>query len=217
MAKKYNHIVWDWNGTLLDDVDFCREVTNSMLAERDLPLLKNTADYHRVFCFPVIRYYRNLGYDFEKESFESLAEIYMSRYHSDRYDCKLFGAAEGVLKKVNASGIKQVVISASKQEHLDQQLKPFSIRPLLDGVYGIADHFAASKEQLVKNWVDENHIDTTSLLFVGDSAHDYEVTKAVGADCVLIPNGHQSRATLEATGAPVVDDISKIPPYLGIE
>ena len=36
-SRKYSHILWDWNGTLLDDAWLCVEVMNSMLAERDLP------------------------------------------------------------------------------------------------------------------------------------------------------------------------------------
>ena len=65
----YKHIIWDWNGTLLDDAWLCVDIMDSMLKERSLGTL--TLDrYQRLFEFPVIDYYRKLGFDFTKESFE---------------------------------------------------------------------------------------------------------------------------------------------------
>ena len=53
---KYKHIVWDWNGTLLDDRWLCIEAINIVLRSRGMPLVSNK-NYRDVFCFPVIEYY----------------------------------------------------------------------------------------------------------------------------------------------------------------
>ena len=45
---------------------------------------------------------------------------------------------------------------------------------------------------------------------VGDTEHDYEVARAMHADCILIANGHQSKARLQARGVPVLDDIRSL-------
>ena len=73
-SKGYTHIIWDWNGTLLDDVDWCVRSVNKMLEKRKKSRLKALCDYHNVFCFPIIEYYKNVGFDLDYESFEELAE-----------------------------------------------------------------------------------------------------------------------------------------------
>lgn len=74
-------VVWDWNGTLLDDVEVCIETVNAMLRRRHLPQLESVDQYQNVFTFPVINYYRQVGFDLERESFEALSTEYMRGYH----------------------------------------------------------------------------------------------------------------------------------------
>jgi len=64
--KKYSHIIWDWNGTLLNDVEWCIKVMNQLLVQRSLPPISDVSAYYEVFCFPIIKYYKNLKFDFEK-------------------------------------------------------------------------------------------------------------------------------------------------------
>ena len=45
------------------------------------------------------------------------------------------------------------------------------------------------------------------IYFVGDSVHDYEVAKSIGAKCILVTTGHQNRATLESVNVPVMDSL----------
>ena len=49
----YSHVLWDFNGTLLDDVGIGMEAINALLAPRGLPTLKTRAEYHRHFQFPI--------------------------------------------------------------------------------------------------------------------------------------------------------------------
>ena len=61
-------IIWDWNGTLVDDAPVFINIMNFFLSQRNLPLI-TLEDYRRSFVFPVKNYYKNLGFDFSKESF----------------------------------------------------------------------------------------------------------------------------------------------------
>ena len=77
--NRYSHVIWDWNGTLLNDIEWCLSIVNRMLANRDLKPLGSVSEYRNVFCFPIIEYYKNVGFDFEKEPFETLAEEYAEK------------------------------------------------------------------------------------------------------------------------------------------
>ena len=59
-------IIWDYNGTLLNDLSIGVECINRMLTKRELPLL-TTESYREVFTFPVKKYYELVGFDFNKD------------------------------------------------------------------------------------------------------------------------------------------------------
>ena len=73
-------VIWDWNGTLLDDVDLCVEALNWLLAQFGYPQRYDRAQYQGIFGFPIEDYYRRAGFDFSKDSFADLAERYMQFY-----------------------------------------------------------------------------------------------------------------------------------------
>ena len=64
---KYKRVIWDWNGTLLDDFDISIDAINEMFEERGMPKFKDKEDYLKHFCFPIEKYYKNVGFDFLKE------------------------------------------------------------------------------------------------------------------------------------------------------
>jgi len=81
--QRYSHVIWDWNGTLLNDVDWCITQINRMLAKRNKRILASVSEYHAAFCFPIMEYYRNVGFDFAEEPFEDLAQEYIEMYHGE--------------------------------------------------------------------------------------------------------------------------------------
>lgn len=116
-------VVWDWNGTLLDDVEVCIETVNAMLRQRNLPALESVDQYQNVFTFPVIDYYRRVGFDLERESFEALSEEYMRGYHERAVRCGLFADAEPGIKQLREQGVPSLILSASRQDHLRMQTR----------------------------------------------------------------------------------------------
>jgi phosphoglycolate phosphatase len=73
------HVVWDWNGTLLDDLDLSIETINSILEENKLKKI-NKEEYRKKFCFPIITYYDNVGLDISGNNFNELSKKYIERY-----------------------------------------------------------------------------------------------------------------------------------------
>ena len=56
-------IIWDWNGTLLNDMELCVHTINEMLQKRNLHEL-SVDEYKEVFSFPVKDYYQKIGFDY---------------------------------------------------------------------------------------------------------------------------------------------------------
>lgn len=207
MKNKY--IVWDWNGTLLNDVDLCVDSINYLLEKEHLPILPDKDAYQRVFKFPIIEYYKDAGFDFTKRPFEELADDYMGFYQPRSLTCPLHDGVHDTLKICADKGYKQVLLSASKKDFLLEQLNKYPIAPYFDEVLGLDNIHAYSKAELAKSFAKRIQPQKESLLFLGDSVHDFEVASGAGAECILIANGHEHKQKLEQTGCRVLNTIEE--------
>jgi phosphoglycolate phosphatase len=209
MIDQITGVIWDWNGTLLDDIRLCVAIMNGMLEKRRLPLLSESG-YKNVFSFPVSDYYQKIGFDFAEEPFEIPAIEFIARYNEKLLGCGLHEDAMAILKYFQASGIRQFVLSAMHQEVLDECLKHQNISHYFEHVSGLDNHFAASKTENGKALIAELKLDAAQLVLIGDTVHDFDVATALGCRCILIANGHQSKEVLQSTGTLVIDRLSEL-------
>jgi phosphoglycolate phosphatase len=209
MIEKINGIIWDWNGTLLNDTELCVQTMNEMLQKRNLQQL-TVAMYQEFLSFPVKDYYQKIGFDFDAEPFEIPALEYIDLYNSRVNKCKLHDQSITVLKYFQSKGTRQFILSASKQDALDQCLEQYQIGHFFEHVSGLDNHYAASKLENGQKLISELNLNPKELVLVGDTVHDFEVASELGCRCVLIANGHQSRQILEATGARVIDKLIQL-------
>lgn len=211
---KFKHIIWDWNGTLLDDLDVSIDALNRLLKKEDLPLVANKEEYRQYFQFPVIEYYKKVGFDFQKTPFPLLAKEYMAYYQPTSLKCKLHQNAEQTLEKFKEEGYQQYLISASDLRFLQKQLAKYPIKKYFSAVKGLDNIHAHSKAELARHFIKERGLPTEKVVFVGDSVHDSEVAAYANCSCILIANGHEHKDKLLQTGAPVFDDIKQFSTYL---
>lgn len=201
-------LIWDWNGTLLDDVDVNVRVINEMLLKRDLPQLDlNT--YKELFCFPVKLFHRQIGIDFEKESIEEVSAEYMERYKSYEKEIKLHTDVPFILDTVNSLGINQYILSAAGKNDLLRMLDHFRLTGKFKGIYGSGDICATGKVGIGQKLLKDNFLNPDKALIIGDTLHDAEVAKALGINCVLYAGGHNSHNLL-IEKAEVITDLKDI-------
>lgn len=211
----YRHVIWDWNGTLFDDAWLCVEIMNGLLAARGLPLL--TAErYQEVFDFPVEAYYQRLGFDFAEEPFEKLGVEFILEYERRRLECGLRPDARETLEALEQAGLAQSVLSAYRQSTLEELLEHFGLRRFFRVVAGLDNPYAAGKTELARALRARVPCPPEQTLVVGDTTHDAAVARVIGAQCVLLPCGHQSRSRLEACGVPVLNNLREVPGLLGL-
>ena len=199
-------IVWDWNGTLFDDVRLSVECINRLLSRYHLNPFETLEQYREVFGFPVSEYYRRIGFDFDHIPFEVLAEEYMADYQERSMRCPLYPDALEVLSRCREWGYGLVLLSASRKDYLLRQVEVCGVSAYFDSVWGIENIYAAGKSglaRLLRGTLPEQD----RLWFVGDSLHDAQAAQEVRADCILISAGHQSARQLRAAGVPVVESL----------
>ncbi|MFA6400927.1 MAG: HAD family hydrolase [Salinivirgaceae bacterium] len=199
-------ILWDWNGTLLNDQIICIDAMNRLLVKRGLPLLTEEK-YRRVFTFPVKTYYAQLGFDFTKEPFEIPALEFMEQYHRLLPQAGLFPDAIPVLHKLKELGYRQLILSAMEQESLIAAVKNLHVFDYFEQIAGIQDQYAHGKVNRAKELFLQKQISPQNTLLIGDTLHDVEVANELGCQCLLVATGHQSAERLQINGNPVVKNL----------
>lgn len=205
---KYGNIVWDWNGTLLNDLATGVHTLNDMLDRRGMSGL-SVSDYKERFGFPVIDFYREVGFDMEKEGMHDLSVDFVETY--ERYTGLLalnVGVCD-VLDAVHRAGMRQYVLSALREDLLKQMLSDFGIARYFFGICGSEDIYAAGKIERGKRMLAAFDIEPADTLMVGDTVHDAEVAAALGFRCLLFAGGHNSENRL-AEKAPVIHDLNEL-------
>ncbi len=198
-------VLWDWNGTLLDDLAYAIGVRNRTFPAFGLPRIGSVAEYHRQFTFPVRRYYERAGVT--DETFVAVAHAWMAEYVRGFDAVPLHGDAVETLARFAAAGVRQAVLSATRRDMLESQIARFPIRACFTDVLGLSDIYARSKEAVGLDYLARCGVPAASTLMIGDTLHDAEVARAMGTGCVLVARGHQSRETLLTAGVPVMDTL----------
>lgn len=208
MDRKYTHILWDFNGTVYDDVEVCRQSTNKLLRDRGLPEMVSADVYREVFDFPVSSYYERVGFDFSREPFSVVAPQWVVEYEKRSCDCTLYPDVLETMRRFRAQGYHQEILSATEADMLEGQLRTLGLDKELDGWNGTGTIHAVSKESIAVAWR-AAHPDARVLL-IGDTTHDAKVAAAMGADCVLFDGGHMSRERLLVCGVPIIHEMREL-------
>lgn len=207
---QYSTIIWDWNGTLLDDLVICTECINRMLLKRSLPQL--TRDHYReVFTFPVRDYYEKIGFDFSQENWDLAAHEFIHDYLQQIGRCGLTDGALEALAHGKSTDKRQAILSAMQHSELEKSVTACGIAPFFDYIGGIENHYADGKLQNALSFFRSFGVDPATTLLVGDTLHDAEVARAVQCHCVLVAAGHQSAGRLLSAGFPVISSLRDLP------
>ena len=205
----FDSIIWDWNGTLLDDVDIVIDSINKLLLDRNLVPL-NLERYLDVFTFPVQNYYERIGFDLKNEPFEIPAFQFITIYNKAVEACSLHNEVVLLLSRLCDRGYRQFILSAMEQQQLEKTVSDNGITHFFEDLCGLDNHYAMSKIENGKLLISKRGLNPERTLMVGDTIHDYEVAKAIGCNCVLVAKGHQSKERLLRSGAKVVDNLNEI-------
>ena len=130
--KKTSLVIWDFNGTLLDDTGISIEAINTVLSRRGLKTVRSKEDFQNIFTFPVEEYYRRLGFDFEKEPFTVPADEWVKLYDEKKFFSPAVEGAPETVKKLSGMGVRQIVLSACEKNLLRSQLEKIGILACFD-------------------------------------------------------------------------------------
>ena len=204
-------IIWDWNGTLIDDVGVSLECINFLLKKNQLATITRKY-YQEVFTFPVKDYYQKLGFDFDQTPFTKLADQFIHEYKKRMFDTKLYPNVKDVLEYLQQNGAKQFVISAMEVGKLKEAIENKGISHYFEEILGLNNNFASGKMDLVIEFAKNRKemLNSFKVWMIGDTEHDFYITAQLKWNSILVSQGHHSFSRLGAVSDNVVRNLDGV-------
>ena len=209
MILNKKHVIFDWNGTLIDDAWIFVDILNALLIKRNLNQI-HLNDYQELFCFPLINFYQNLGFDVTPEAFNILKEEFVVEYNKRQFLAHLFPDTIETLNAITCNNIKLSILSASNQQILSSLTNFYSINHFFLNILGVDNYEAAGKEELGIGLLKSLKVPRRDIVMIGDTDLDYKVSQKLGIECILISRGHQSHTRLSLIGCPVISGLEDL-------
>jgi phosphoglycolate phosphatase-like HAD superfamily hydrolase len=201
------HLVWDWNGTLLNDFALVVEATNASLASLGGPAV--TAEEHRRdFRRPVADYYAFvLGRPLRYGEFARLDVAFHDAYRSGLHTC---GLALDALDAMRAWSGTQSLLSMFFHDELVPMVDRHGLTARLLRVDGLRSTIGGGfKAPHLEEHLAALGLAGPDCVLIGDSVDDAEAARSVGAAVVLYDGGITDSARLLATGELVVSTLTE--------
>ena len=197
---KYRAVIWDWNGTLIDDFQASLDTSNEILRRRGMPPITRE-QYYSFMGYPISKFWETL-FDLEVTPMSEIGRDYYEIYPS--FDSTLCDGAEDLLRRLNGAGVCQAILSSAHRDLIDEKLAESGIAPYFDTVLTAGDLLAGSKTERGAAWLGSKHFTPRDVVVIGDTLNDFDAAREMGTDCILCAFGHQSERDLGACGVPVV-------------
>ncbi|WP_345353518.1 HAD family hydrolase [Actinoallomurus liliacearum] len=209
------HIVWDWNGTLFDDIDATVDATNEVFASYGLPMM-DRAGFQAIYSRPIWACYeRLLGRALEEGEWERLDAAFHDSYHRLMERCRLAADARHAIDALTDAGHTQSLLSMWHHDRLTVAVREHGIGEIFRRVDGLRPGEAGgSKAEFMVRHLSRLGVDPAEVVAVGDSADDAAAARHAGARAILYAGGTQARADLARLGLPVVDRLTEISAYI---
>ncbi len=204
---KYKHIIWDWNGTLCNDLtptckafNFCRKQVN-------IPLISEE-EFQEIYSHPIIDMYRKCKLLSDSYTYKQIGEDFFKEYN--KYSLTLHKDAIKVLDCLKGTGVSMSLASANYQEFLLRDVKNFNLEKYFDFVVGTSlDNIGGRKDVQVKKIIDNIDVPLSEIVAVGDTLNDLHMAQSAGIDCILLASGMVSYKRLSQNHDVVYHDLSE--------
>ena len=206
---RYESVIWDWNGTLLDDVDVALEIVNDLLEGFGVPRL-TTDRYREIFDFPVTLYYERAGLDLNRHDFNGISEQFCNRFENEFHRVRLFSSSLEILQAVRDSGMQQFLLSGTEHQALHRMTARCGALTFFDAAKGLNDNWATGKHGAARELMEQFRLPADKTVMIGDTTHDADVAQHLGVDCILVSSGHHSRQRLSKKNCRVVDSLNEL-------
>lgn len=197
MKRKYDAVVFDVDGTLLDTTEGVVAAVEYTIAAMGLKTLKK----QEILTFigpPVQDSFRRI-YGIEGERLQELATVFRDRYKEhELFKAKPYKGIYEVLDKINGQGIQIAVATYKRQDYAETILKHFGFDQYTSVIYGADHENKLKKVDIIEKCLQEIGLaDRNRVVMVGDSSHDALGAERVGMHFLGVTYGFEFHSSSE--------------------
>lgn len=208
-GMKYEHIIWDWNGTLVNDAELCVAIVNQILKDYGI-MPVDRAFYLDNFSFPVCEYYKSLGLPSSGPEYQKISQRFIEEYRKNHHVCKLQQSSIKMLGYIKGCGISQSVLSAGNIADVLDFVKFHKLSDFFTIISGVYHTNATGKSDIALKHLNQIQTSTSKILLIGDTLHDFEIATDLKVDCILYSKGHNSENRLLEVSNSVINDLEEL-------
>jgi phosphoglycolate phosphatase len=185
-----HNVILDWSGTLVDDLGPVLTTTNHVFATCGLPPI-SLGEFRAEFCLPIRKFYQHRLPQVPQAKLE---EIFLTEYPKHHDGITLLPQTLEFLRFCQQRKMGTYIASTVDPHTYETQAARFGIDRFITKPYiGIED-----KTAKIHQILDENRLDRSETMFVGDMEHDIEAGKAGGVHTCAVLTGYNAAAKLQA-------------------
>lgn len=208
--RQTTHVVWDWNGTLLDDLHIVVRAVNETISPFGFGPI-DADDYRNHYTRPVRDFYVSLfGRQIADDEWLLLNTGFHDAYFRLATTADLASGARDALKLLSDSGVGQSLLSMSPQDWLTKIVRRLGIESLFVRVDGLTNVDGGLKAPQMKRHLDRIEVDEAKVVVVGDTPDDVAAARHVGGEPILFHGGSHHLELLEREGVPIAETISEV-------
>lgn len=205
---KIRNIIWDWNGTLVNDTPAAHSTFNHLL-ETKIGRSISLEGYREIYQHPIENMYRSAGFDLKVHPYEDLCHEFHLRYTELSKEIGLQHDSLSTLEWFRSRACRQFILSALPHELLTAAVDKFEVREFFEVISGLADNLGRGKIDTGTLLLAAQELKPEETVLIGDSSHDAEVADTLGISCILVARGFESRSRLEQNRYPVTSNFSE--------
>lgn len=216
------HVVWDWNGTLVDDLGAVVAAVNVSLSRLGAEPIDEAA-YRRHYTRPVRRFYESLlDRPVGEREMAGIDRVFHEAYQHLADRLQPGRDARRAVAAVRSAGATQSVLSMWWHADLDAAVRRTGLAEYMVAVDGTrggtpgrekAGHLAGHLDRLAEM---SPTLERADIVMIGDITDDADAAEAAGIGCVLYDGRSQPRSMLEGRGVPVAGSLGEALSLAGI-
>jgi phosphoglycolate phosphatase len=193
--KRYELIVFDWDGTLMDSAAMI--VDSVQAAARDLGLEPPTDERARhIIGLGLGDALRHAMPDLPEDHYPELVERYRHHYLSRDHQLVLFAGADALIRQLSENGFRLGVATGKSRKGLDRALIHSGLGDFFHGTRCADECHSKPHPQMIEELMDEFAVSPAQTLMIGDTTHDLLMAHNAGVDAVAVSYGAHTRDNL---------------------
>ncbi|MFE2257868.1 HAD family hydrolase [Streptomyces cyaneofuscatus] len=199
------HIVWDWNGTLLDDLSCMVDAVSACQEAIGEPPV-DAATYRRQHCLPGRALHDRLcGRPVTDAEWPTITRTF-AEHMAARHPPLRAGAA-ALLESVARRKHTQSLLSLTDDPQLRREVEQTGLTPVFERIEGRHEPGTAKSVALEQHLRMLGVRDRRRVVLIGDTTDDAEAARACGVRAVVHTGGFEPLEKLRTAGVPVVDSL----------